>query len=325
MAHRLSSPPLIKGIDGIVSRPPNEVNYSALNEESMEARKQPGNEIFGISRKFGISGNMTKDVKQVEKAGKIKILNRGINQTEIDMMENKVEDVREEEGVTREAQQQEHDALMTTMTRAADTAEKEKKEEREELYRKEKEEREELYRNEKEKEKREELYRKKYRKYRKKEREEFHRKLNLISILSDAGVHDFWTESAKGYEILMEKEAVKEDDGLILEEEEIVEYERKNTEAAAEDEENKDLGATGVIVGAPGATEDDSTSTTDEDGAVNEDDGLILEEEKVVETKEKIRRQRQKMKKMKIWVQVSLVPRVPRRMIVTVLSAKTEQ
>ena len=149
MAHRLSSPPLIKGIDGIVSRPPNEVNYSALNGKNMETRKQPGNVIFGISRKLGISGNMTKDVKQVEKAGKIKIFNGGINQTEIDIMENKVEDDREEEGVTREAQQQEHDALTTTMTRAADTAEKEKKEEREELYR-----------NEKEKEKREELYRK---------------------------------------------------------------------------------------------------------------------------------------------------------------------
>ena len=172
MTHRSSSPPLIKGIDGIVSRSPNKVNYSALNGESMETRKQPGIEIRRKYRKFGISGNRTKDVKQEENAGKIKILNRVVNETEIDIMENK-----EEDGVTREAQQQKHDVLMATimatmvatmaeMTLAVDTkkgiketADKEKKEERDELYRKEKERREELYR--KEKEEREEFCRKK--------------------------------------------------------------------------------------------------------------------------------------------------------------------
>ena len=45
MAPRSPSPPLIKGIDGIVSRPPNEVNYPTLNEKNMETRKQPGHEI----------------------------------------------------------------------------------------------------------------------------------------------------------------------------------------------------------------------------------------------------------------------------------------
>merc|ERR1712238_519854 len=122
------------------------------NEESMKARKQPENEIFGISRK------MTKDVKQEENTG-IKILNRGVNENEIDMVENKEEDDGEEDGV--EVQQQ--NTIMATMMadwsdfiskieldRAAETEkgikEKEKKEEREELYRKEKEEREELYR-----------------------------------------------------------------------------------------------------------------------------------------------------------------------------------
>ena len=49
MAHRLSSPPLIKGIDGIVSRSPNEVNYSTLIETNTELRKPRGNEI---RRKF---------------------------------------------------------------------------------------------------------------------------------------------------------------------------------------------------------------------------------------------------------------------------------
>ena len=47
---------------------------------------------------------MTKDVKQEENAGKIKILNSGVNENEIDMMENKEEDDGEENRVTREAQ-----------------------------------------------------------------------------------------------------------------------------------------------------------------------------------------------------------------------------
>ena len=46
------------------------------------------------SKKHRISGNKANYVKQVENAGKIKILNRGINETEIDIMENKVEDDR---------------------------------------------------------------------------------------------------------------------------------------------------------------------------------------------------------------------------------------
>ena len=74
---------------------------------------------------------------------------------------------------------------------------------------------------------------------------------------------------------------MNEDDGLGVEEEEIVEDEGKNTEAAAEDEKNKSLGTTGVI-GATGATKDDS-STIGKDGARNEDDGIILEEGKIVE------------------------------------------
>ena len=73
--------------------------------------------------------------------------------------------------------------------------------------------------------------------------------------------------------------AVKENDGLIVEADEIAEEEGKNAEAAAEDEENKSLGATG----ATGATEEDSNSTIGEDGAQNEDDGLILEEREIME------------------------------------------
>ena len=38
--------PLIKGIDGSVSRSPNKVNYSTLNGKRMITERQPGNEII---------------------------------------------------------------------------------------------------------------------------------------------------------------------------------------------------------------------------------------------------------------------------------------
>ena len=104
MVHRLSSPPLIKGIDGIVSRSPNEVNYSTLDTKSMETRNQLGKEKSRKSKKYERSGNMAKDVKKDENAGKIKILNSRVNENAIDMMD-KVEDDGEDDGVTIEAQQ----------------------------------------------------------------------------------------------------------------------------------------------------------------------------------------------------------------------------
>ena len=55
MAPRSPSPSLIKEIDGIVSRYPNEVNYFTLNEKIIEPGKQPGKEIRRKNRKFGIS------------------------------------------------------------------------------------------------------------------------------------------------------------------------------------------------------------------------------------------------------------------------------
>ena len=64
MAPRAPSPPLIKGTDGIISRPPNEVNYSTLNEKNMETAKQLENVIRQDFKRFGISEKMTKDVKQ---------------------------------------------------------------------------------------------------------------------------------------------------------------------------------------------------------------------------------------------------------------------
>ena len=70
MAHRLSSPPLIKGIDGIVSRSLNEVNYSTLIEKNMESQKPLGHEI---RRKFKY-GLRKKERYVKENAGKYKYL-----------------------------------------------------------------------------------------------------------------------------------------------------------------------------------------------------------------------------------------------------------
>ena len=91
MTPRSPSPPLIKGTDGIVSRPPNEANYSALNGKIMETGKQLGNKIRQKYRKFGISGNMAKYVKQEENGGKIKNLMEPGDENEIEMMKTDVE------------------------------------------------------------------------------------------------------------------------------------------------------------------------------------------------------------------------------------------
>ena len=45
MTQRSPSLSLIKGFDEIISRPPNEVNYSTLNGKNMETKRQPGNKI----------------------------------------------------------------------------------------------------------------------------------------------------------------------------------------------------------------------------------------------------------------------------------------
>jgi len=45
MRQRTPSPTLITGIDGIISRPPNEVNYPTLNGKRIETEKQSENKI----------------------------------------------------------------------------------------------------------------------------------------------------------------------------------------------------------------------------------------------------------------------------------------
>ena len=72
----------------------------------MEARKQPGNEIQQKFKTHGISGNKANYVKQEENDGKIGNLMELGNQNEIKVMKTDEEDDGEENGVTRESQQQ---------------------------------------------------------------------------------------------------------------------------------------------------------------------------------------------------------------------------
>ena len=102
MSPRSPSPPLIKGIDGIVSRPPIEVNYSTLNGKSTETRKQPGNEIRRKSSTYGISGNMAKDVKEWKNIGKTGNLVELDNGNEHEMIKNNIE--YDEVGVRKDTQ-----------------------------------------------------------------------------------------------------------------------------------------------------------------------------------------------------------------------------
>ena len=104
MISRSPSPPLIKGIDGIVSRPPNEVNYSTLNSKNMETRIQPGKEKSRKYKKYERSGNMAKDVKKDENDGKIENVREPGNRNEIEVMKSDLEYDGEEDGATREAQ-----------------------------------------------------------------------------------------------------------------------------------------------------------------------------------------------------------------------------
>ena len=103
MVHQLSSPPLMKEIDGIVSRFPNEVNYSTLNGKRIESEKQPGNEKTRKYKKYKRSRNMAKDVKKDENDGKIENVRKPGNRNEIEVMKSDVEYDGEEDGATREA------------------------------------------------------------------------------------------------------------------------------------------------------------------------------------------------------------------------------
>ena len=118
MRQRTPSPPLITGIDGIVSRPPNEVNYSTLNEKSMEARKQPGNEIRQKFKKYGLRQKERYYVKEEENAGKKGNLIRPGDENGIELMD-KVEVDGEDSGATRKIQKEEEENLAQSTKEAA--------------------------------------------------------------------------------------------------------------------------------------------------------------------------------------------------------------
>ena len=67
MISRTPSPPLIKGIDWIVSRPPNKDNYSTLNGNSMGTKNQPGKENSRKYRKYRIRHIYMKQVTYTDK------------------------------------------------------------------------------------------------------------------------------------------------------------------------------------------------------------------------------------------------------------------
>mmetsp|Transcript_17156 Transcript_17156/g.19647 ORF Transcript_17156/g.19647 Transcript_17156/m.19647 type:complete len:212 (-) Transcript_17156:162-797(-) len=71
----------------------------------MESGEQPGH-ILRRKYKQIWTKKLAQNLKEGKYTGKIEILNRRVNENEIDMIENKVEYDEEEDGVTREAQQQ---------------------------------------------------------------------------------------------------------------------------------------------------------------------------------------------------------------------------
>ena len=74
----------------------------ALNGKRMESEKQSGNILRRKYNKIWTK-KLAQNLKEGKYTSKIEILNRRVNK--IDMIENKEEDVGEEDGVTREAQQ----------------------------------------------------------------------------------------------------------------------------------------------------------------------------------------------------------------------------
>ena len=91
MTHRSSSPPLIQGIDGIVSRHPNGVNYFAFNETKIESGKQPENKIRQKYIKYGL--------RKMEKY--VNLIKPG-NENENKMVKNNEEVNREDDVATQE-------------------------------------------------------------------------------------------------------------------------------------------------------------------------------------------------------------------------------
>ena len=106
MTHQASSPPLIKGNDGIVSRTPNEVNYSILNGKVMEKGNQPGKKIRQKYKKYGLKKMEKYYVNREENAGKIENWMEPGDENEIETMKKDIGSDGEEVGQTEDPQQQ---------------------------------------------------------------------------------------------------------------------------------------------------------------------------------------------------------------------------
>ena len=102
MTHQSSSPPLIKGTDWIVSRSPNEVNYSILNGKKLETEKQQRKEVRRNYIKYGLK-KIKRYVKQEENAGKRNLMELA-NKNEIQTIKKDVYAYGQEGGETGEPQ-----------------------------------------------------------------------------------------------------------------------------------------------------------------------------------------------------------------------------
>ena len=105
------SPPLIKGIDGIVSRSPNEVNYSTLNGKKTKATTRIEQELRMKYGKYKIVYNSVKIENKANNTSKTKILNRPSNKNKNKQRKNKVDYDGEEDGVTRVAQSKKYENM----------------------------------------------------------------------------------------------------------------------------------------------------------------------------------------------------------------------
>mmetsp|Transcript_53974 Transcript_53974/g.61084 ORF Transcript_53974/g.61084 Transcript_53974/m.61084 type:complete len:103 (-) Transcript_53974:340-648(-) len=101
MRPRTPSPPLITGIDGIVRRPPNEVNYPTLNGKMMKTGKPTENRIpIRDYKNYGIKKMERYYVKKEENGN---LIEPG-DENEIVMMTKGIESDGEENGETGEPQ-----------------------------------------------------------------------------------------------------------------------------------------------------------------------------------------------------------------------------
>ena len=99
-----SSSPLIKGIDGIESRPPNKVNYSTLDRKKMKSEGKKVKEKQRNYREHKITGKIIIEEQKEKNNGNNTILNQPNDANQDKMIENNVEYVGEDDGAIQTAQ-----------------------------------------------------------------------------------------------------------------------------------------------------------------------------------------------------------------------------